>query len=89
LAQWPLFPAWLPRGGITEGEMMFYRKNVGAKERAARFLAGVLMIYCGLVWLDATLLGVLVAASGATTVLTGLFGYCPACAVAGRSPVRE
>lgn len=63
---------------------MFYRKNVGGKERVLRLVTGCLMILCGLAGLKATLLGLLVAGAGAMTILTGMFGYCPACAMVGK-----
>lgn len=66
---------------------MFYRKNVGAKERAARAVAGVLMVVGSLVFLGTTPLGLIAAASGACFALTGLAGFCPACALVGRRPV--
>ena len=68
---------------------MFYRKNVGSKERWTRLLGGVLIIACSLAQLGATPLGLILAASGAFTVLTGLFGYCPACAVVGRRTLEQ
>ena len=63
---------------------MFYRKNVSGKERMLRLVAGCLMILCGLVGLKASLLGLLIAGAGAMMILTGMFGYCPACAMVGR-----
>ncbi len=63
---------------------MFYRKNVGSKERLARLVAGVLMGACGLFFVGASPVGWLLAGAGAMTVVTGLFGFCPACAMAGR-----
>jgi len=63
---------------------MFYRKNVGSKERLARLVAGALMGACGLFFLGATPLGWLVFGAGVMSVVTGLFGFCPACALAGR-----
>ena len=68
---------------------MFYRKNVGSKERWTRLLGGALIIACSLTQLGATPLGLILAASGAFTVLTGLFGYCPACAVVGRRTLEQ
>ncbi len=68
---------------------MFYRKNVGSKERVGRLVAGGAMMLCGLVGLQASPLGWLLAASGVVTVLTGVVGYCPACAMVGRRPVKE
>ncbi len=68
---------------------MFYRKNVATKERIARLTAGCLMIVCGLVGLGASSLGVLFAVAGAVTMLTGVVGFCPACAMIGRKPLDQ
>lgn len=68
---------------------MFYKKNVGTKERLVRLVAGVLMILCGLVGLKASPLGLLIACAGAFTLLTGVVGYCPACAVGGRKSIEK
>lgn len=66
---------------------MWYRKNVGAKEGLARVLGGALIVACSLTQIGTTPLGWVLAASGVFTALTGLFGFCPACAMAGRKPV--
>jgi len=66
---------------------MLYRKNVGSKEGLARVLGGVLIVACSLTVVGTAPLGWVLAASGVFTVLTGLFGYCPACAMVGRKPV--
>jgi len=65
---------------------MLFRKNLPVWERALRSVAGLLLIAGGLMvpGLAGGLLGYVIAAAGATTVLTGFVGYCPACAVAGR-----
>lgn len=68
---------------------MWYRKNVASPERWARVIVGALMIACGLVGLHASSLGLLLAATGAVSLVTALFGYCPACAIAGRRPLDE
>jgi Protein of unknown function (DUF2892) len=65
---------------------MFYRKNVFAWEQAVRVLAGIAMIAGGLVYLPGWP-GYAVAAAGLYTALTGVFGYCPACAMVGRKPI--
>ena len=65
---------------------MWYRKNVGGWERAARLIGGGLMLICGVVALHASPLGLLLSGAGVVTLVTGVFGYCPACAVAGREP---
>lgn len=66
---------------------MWFKKNVAGPERWARVIAGALMVACGLIGLQASLLGVLVACVGVVSVATALVGYCPACALAGRKPI--
>lgn len=65
---------------------MFDRKNVGGKERIARVIGGCLMVLCGLVGLHATPLGLAIAGVGVVSLVTGVIRYCPACAMAGRTP---
>lgn len=67
---------------------MVYRKNVGSKESVARVLGGLLIVACSLTQIGTTPLGLVLAASGMVAVLTGLLGYCPACALAGRKPAE-
>ncbi|MEO7886424.1 MAG: DUF2892 domain-containing protein [Polaromonas sp.] len=67
---------------------MFYRKNMGPKERWACGVSGGLMVACGLIVLGLTPLGLLAACAGVVTVLTGSFGFCPACAMVGRKPEK-
>jgi hypothetical protein len=69
-----------------ERRTMWYRRNVGGWERAARLIGGGLMLICGVVALHATPLGLLLGGAGVVALVTGVFGYCPACAVAGREP---
>ena len=66
---------------------MLYRKNVGAKEAWTRVLGGVLIAACALTQIGFTPVGLMLAGAGAVSVLTGLFGYCPACAMMGRTAV--
>ena len=68
---------------------MLYRKNVGSKEGYAQVLLGALIVAGSLVQLGTTSLGLALAASGVFTALTGLFGYCPACAMVGRKLPRD
>ncbi len=63
---------------------MIYRKNVGGKEQLVRIAAGAAMVACGLIGLAGNPVGYLIAAVGVVTGLTGIVGYCPACAMAGR-----
>ena len=71
-----------------EHRTMWYRKNVGGLERTARLIGGGLMLLCGVVALHASPLGLLLSGAGVVTLVTGVFGYCPACAVAGREPLK-
>jgi hypothetical protein len=63
---------------------MFYVKNVPGWERVLRVIAGLAMIACGLLGLKGLPIGYLLAGSGVLTMLTGFFGFCPMCAMAGR-----
>lgn len=67
---------------------MFYRKNVWAWEQLVRLIAGTVMIGGGLVYLTGCP-GYAVAVTGLYLALTGMFGYCPACAMIGRKPVDK
>jgi hypothetical protein len=64
---------------------MVYRKNLRTTERWLRLLAGCLIAGCGLTLFGSSALGLVVAASGLFTSATGIFGFCPACAAAGRN----
>ncbi|KQW44678.1 hypothetical protein ASD88_18060 [Pelomonas sp. Root662] len=63
---------------------MIYRNNVGTKERWARGIGGALIVACALMQLGLTPLGVGLAVSGVLAALSGLLGFCPACAMVGR-----
>jgi hypothetical protein len=63
---------------------MFYRKNLPGWERAARVLGGAAMIACGYLGLPGMPIGYLIAGAGVVTAMTGFFGFCPMCAMAGR-----
>jgi hypothetical protein len=62
--------------------MGFYRKNIGGAQQIVRLVIGVGGAIGALIWLAAPLayLGVV---AGLAFAITGLVGYCPACAVAG------
>jgi hypothetical protein len=79
----------MPTIAGSQGDDMLYRKNVGSKESAARVLGGVLIATCSLALIGTTPLGLVLAASGVVAVVTGLFGYCPACAMVGRKPLER
>jgi hypothetical protein len=62
---------------------MIYVKNVPNGERAVRVVAGLAAVALGLLLLGG-MGGWLVAAGAAGLVASGLFGFCPACAMVGR-----
>lgn len=68
---------------------MIYRKNVNTKEAIARLVGGALMVCCGYLGFGASPLGLLFMGVGVVTLLTGVVGYCPACALAGRKLPRD
>ena len=68
---------------------MFYRKNVRTKEAVARIVTGIVMLLCGIFGLKASSLGIVLAVAGGVSILTGLFGYCPMCAIAGRKTMSD
>jgi len=62
---------------------MFYVKNVPTWERILRVIAGLAVAAWSVLALGG-LWGMLLAVSAAGMVLSGLFGFCPACAMVGR-----
>ncbi|MFT3811278.1 MAG: DUF2892 domain-containing protein [Micropepsaceae bacterium] len=62
-----------------------FKRNLPAWERRARTIAGLAMVAGGLIAFPADPVGYIIAAAGAGAVLSGLMGYCPACAVMGRA----
>lgn len=63
---------------------MIYRKNLYSWEQILRIVAGIgLAIYAAL-GLAPGLIAYGVGAGGVVLALTGIFGWCPMCAVAGR-----
>ena len=67
---------------------MLYRKNLYSWEQMLRLIGGVAMAGGGL-WFLPGWPGYVVAAIGVATAVTGIFGYCPACAMIGRKPVNR
>ncbi len=63
---------------------MFYVKNVPGWERALRVLMGVGLEATAIVHFGSTPMGWAVGAAGAMAAMSGLFGFCPACALVGR-----
>ena len=63
---------------------MIYRKNLPSWERISRSLAGIGLIVLAAMASWGTAVGWVLAASGTIALLTGFWGFCPICAMAGR-----
>lgn len=74
----------------NEGIAMFYAKNLPGWERALRIVMGLAaLVYAAIGWGTAGFgLAVAIGLMGAMFALTGLFGFCPMCAMVGRKPVK-
>jgi hypothetical protein len=66
----------------------FFVKNVPNWERALRIIVALVVIMAGLAWL-APPWNWIVALSGIGFALTGVFGFCPACAMVGRRLAKD
>lgn len=62
---------------------MVYAKNLPNWERIVRVLGAAFMVLCAWHFRSGPA-GIVFGASAAMTVLTGLVGFCPMCALAGR-----
>ena len=56
--------------------------------KAGGVVFGLYFVLCGVVALQASPLGLLLSGAGVVTLVTGVFGYCPGCAIAGREPLK-
>ena len=66
---------------------MFYRKNLYGWEQAMRVAAGLGLAAFALIAMSGSTWGYALAGGGAVLALTGVLGFCPMCAMAGRRPV--
>jgi hypothetical protein len=66
----------------------FFVKNVPNWERTLRIIVALIVIMSGLAWLAAPWNWIL-ALSGIGFALTGVFGFCPACAMVGRRLAKD
>ena len=62
---------------------MLYRKNIYQWEQWSRVLLGAAIVVWGAAFAPQPW-GYLAIVAGAGTALTGVFGWCPACAMIGR-----
>lgn len=63
---------------------MLYLKNVPNGERVVRLVMGLALLGAALWLLGSTTVGWTVGAMGLMAAMSGLIGYCPMCALAGR-----
>ncbi len=63
---------------------MLYVKNVSNIERVIRFVMGLMLLGGALAWKGATPVGWILGGLGMMAALSGLIGWCPLCAMAGR-----
>jgi hypothetical protein len=62
---------------------MLYRKNIYQWEQWSRVLLGAALVIWGLGFAPQPW-GYLAVVAGAAAAITGVFGWCPACAMIGR-----
>ncbi|MBN8757901.1 MULTISPECIES: YgaP family membrane protein [Variovorax] len=65
---------------------MFYVKNVPGWERALRIVMGLASLAFAFMNWGTASVAVAAGLMGAVLALTGLFGFCPMCAMVGRKP---
>ncbi len=63
---------------------MLYRKNIYRFEQWGRVVVGLFAAIMGLYLAPGQLIGYGVAAAGIGLAITGILGWCPACALIGR-----
>ena len=63
---------------------MLYVKNVPSWERAARFAMGAGLGAVAVTQYGATPIGYAIGAMGVMAAMSGVLGFCPACALVGR-----
>lgn len=73
---------------------MLYRKNLYGWEQMLRIAAGLALAVYAAWALGGAWLGIALVVSGLGLAVTGVFGFCPVCAIGGRrlkpySPARS
>lgn len=69
--------------------MFFLQRNLPAWERVFRLGSALLLACAGLLWLPAGWPVALALGSALVMGLTGVIGFCPACALVGRKAVAK
>ena len=65
---------------------MLYTKNIPDWERILRMLMGLAGLAFAIVSFGESTLGLVIGLGAAMMAMTGLFGFCPMCAMAGGYP---
>ncbi|MDF2115652.1 DUF2892 domain-containing protein [Roseiarcaceae bacterium H3SJ34-1] len=63
---------------------MLYVKNVPGWERAIRIILGIGLLGASVAFFGSTMSGWAAGIIGAMAAMSGLLGFCPACAMVGR-----
>lgn len=63
---------------------MLYSKNIPGWERALRVVMGVGLVALSVWYFGSNTTGWVVGAMGGMAMMTGMIGFCPACAMVGR-----
>ena len=63
---------------------MLFVRNVPTAERIIRIMLGLVLLAGALLWFGLTTVGWIIGATGLIAASTGLLGWCPMCAMAGR-----
>jgi len=64
--------------------MFYLKRNLPTWERALRVACGAALALAAVWWFPGGLLGASALVGAAVFALTGLVGFCPACAMVGR-----
>ena len=67
---------------------MDFEANVGERDRLLRTILGIYAMLLGFLFLQGVI-GAILGAAGAVSLLTGLFGWCGIYALLNRSTVSE
>ncbi len=67
--------------------MFYFKKNVTRWERVARVIGGGMLATAGWLLYEGISAGYILIAIGAMSLVTGMMGFCPACAMVGRRHV--
>jgi hypothetical protein len=66
---------------------MTFERNLPLWERGVRIIGGAAMMAVGGLVIGDKMIGYSIAMAGVMVLMTGLVGFCPACALAGRCPI--